>query len=237
MQNLTANVGRGGRNLRPDVLLVQGLLKAHGFDPGQPDGRCGPLTITAIRQFQASFLPVPDGLIEPGKSSWQRLTGVAKKLPAAPPSPATTPKEWEGDPARWPPEKKMSSMKPEMAVKVRQVLAALTAKGFQPKVFYGWRSVTVQAKLYAEGKSKVKFSFHNAQLPDGTPNAYAADIIDARYAWTAEAESSGFWKALGAAAKAQGLVWGGDWVSFRDWAHVQLVANGELANVKKESGL
>ncbi len=235
MQDLTASVGRGGLNLRPDVLLVQGLLKAKGFDPGQPDGRCGPLTIKAIHRFQASFLPVPDGLIEPGKNSWQRLIGAAKGLPT--PAPAPLPKEWEGDPARWPAEKKMSSMKPELAVKVRQVLAALTAKGFQPKVFYGWRSVTVQAKLFAEGKSKVKFSFHNAQLPDGTPNAYAADIIDARYAWTAEAESSGFWKALGVAAKAQGLVWGGDWVSFRDWAHVQLVANSELAKVKKESGL
>ena len=237
MQNLIASVGQGGRNLAPDVLLLQGLLKAKGFDPGKPDGRCGPMTIAAIRRFQASFLPMPDGLIEPGKTSWQRLTGAAKKLPAAAPAPATTPKEWEGDPARWPAEKKMSSMKPELAIKVRQVLATLSAKGFQPKVFYGWRSVTVQARLYAEGKSKVKFSFHNAQLPDGTPNAYAADIIDARYAWNAEAESSGFWKALGAAAKLQGLVWGGDWVSFRDWAHVQLVANSELANVKKESGL
>ena len=197
MQNLTASVGQGGRNLTPDVLLLQGLLKAKGFDPGKPDGRCGALTIAAIRRFQASFLPLPDGLIEPGKTSWQKLTGAVKKLPIA--APAVLAPEWEGDPARWPAEKKMSSMKPELAIKVRQVLAALSAKGFQPKVFYGWRSVTVQARLYAEGKSKVKFSFHNAQKPDGTPNAYAADIIDARYAWNAEAESSGFWKALGVA--------------------------------------
>ena len=235
MQNMTASVGQGGRNLAPDVLLVQGLLKSCGLDPGRPDGRCGPKTIAAIRRFQASFMPMADGLIEPGKTTWQRLSGAAKKLIAVPP-PALS-KPWEGDPSQWPPERKLASMKPELAIKVRQVLAALSAKGFQPKVFYGWRSVTVQARLFAEGKSKVKFGFHNAQKPDGTPNAYAADIIDSRYAWNKEAERSGFWKALGAAAKAQGLVWGGDWVSFRDWAHVQLVANSELARIKKESGL
>jgi peptidoglycan L-alanyl-D-glutamate endopeptidase CwlK len=95
----------------------------------------------------------------------------------------------------------------------------------------------VQLKLYQEGNSKVKFSFHNAQKLDGTPNSYAADIIDERYAWTGQAESSGFWKALGEEAKKQGLYWGGDWSSFRDWAHIQLVENSQLALVKRESGL
>ena len=51
--NLTASVGQGGRNLSPDVLLVQGLLKAGGFDPGKPDGRCGPMTIAARRDAAA----------------------------------------------------------------------------------------------------------------------------------------------------------------------------------------
>lgn len=228
-QAISASVGQGGRNVAADVMLVQRLLQGRGFPPGAIDGRCGPQTVAAIKRFQASFLPAPDGLIEPGKRSWQRLT-------AATPAAANL-AQWMGDSAQWPQEKKLASMKPELAVKVRQVLVALSAKGFQPKVFYGWRSVTVQARLFAEGKSKVRFSFHNAQRPDGTPLSYAADIIDARYAWTSQAETSGFWKALGEAAKAQGLVWGGDWVSFRDWAHVQLVANSELARVKRESGL
>lgn len=83
----------------------------------------------------------------------------------------------------------------------------------------------------------MKFSFHNAQQPNGTPNSYAADIIDSRYAWSKQAETSGFWKALGEEAKKQSLYWGRDWASFRDWAHVQLAPNSQLSKIKQESGL
>ena len=131
----------------------------------------------------------------------------------------------------------MRSMNPLLRQKVHAVIKALQARGFQPKVFYRWRSVGVQLDLYKKGNSKVKFSFHNAQMPDGTPNSYAADIIDSRYGWSSEAQTSGFWKALGEKAKKEGLYWGGDWSSFRDWAHVQLVDNEQLAAVKRGSGL
>lgn len=227
MPSLSKSVGQGGQNLAADVTTVQALLRGRGFD-ATDSGTCDAQTIAAIRAFQAGFMTSPDGLIEPGRRSWQQLIGA---------NVGATPAEWQGDSAQWSQEKKLRSMKPEMAAKVRVVLERLAARGFQPKIFYGWRSVAVQAQLFAEGKSKVRFSFHNAQLPDGTPCAYAADIIDARYAWTAQAEGSGFWRALGEEARAQGMVWGGDWASFRDWAHVQLVANGELSRVMRESGL
>jgi peptidoglycan L-alanyl-D-glutamate endopeptidase CwlK len=117
------------------------------------------------------------------------------------------------------------------------VLAALQKRGFQAKIFFAWRSVAVQLEIFKKGHTKVKFSFHNVQKRDGTPNEYAADIIDSRYAWTSKAQSEGFWKALGEEAKAQKLYWGGDWQTFRDWAHVQLVDNPQLARLKNESGL
>jgi hypothetical protein len=145
--------------------------------------------------------------------------------------------EWSGDPKAWPEDKKLQSMHPDLAPKVRLVLAALKERGFQPKLFYGWRSVAVQAELAASGHSTVKFSFHNAQTKEGKPNSYAADIIDARYAWSKKAQEAGFWDALGEEARKQRLVWGGEWKTFRDVAHVQLVANSELKRVKKESGL
>lgn len=238
MSTIKGSVGQGGRNEPSDVKFVQDRLRAKGFDPGPSDGDCGPRTVAAIRKFQATFLAAPDGVVEPGKKTFQKLADRLTQAPgAAGEKFACTPAAWLGDPAQWPQEKKLQSMTPQLAIKVRNVVSALSKRGFQPKVFYGWRSVQVQARLYAEGKSKVKFSFHNAQKPDGTPNAYAADIIDQRFAWTPQADTSGFWKALGEEAKRQGLVWGGDWASFRDWAHVQLVDNGELSRVKKESGL
>lgn len=229
MSVLQSSVGEKGKNLKSDVETVQRLLKSKGFDPKGVDGVCGKDTIAAIRKFQATFLSNPDGLIEPGRKSWQKLAGTGGTTADLSP--------WSGDSARWPQEKKLQSMHPELRPKVEKVLQALAARGFQPKVFYGWRSVAVQMQLYFKGNSKVKFSFHNAQHPDGTPNAYAADIVDSRFGWAPEAEETGFWKALGEEAKKQGLVWGGDWVTFRDWAHVQLVPNGELARVKRESGL
>jgi peptidoglycan hydrolase-like protein with peptidoglycan-binding domain len=231
MDTLLASVGEHGRNLRQDVLAVQSLLKSKGYDPGQVDGICGVRTIAAIRKFQATFLAQPDGLIEPGRTTWIKLLSTGG-LPA-------TPKlmQWSGDSAQWPEAKKLQSMHPDLRPKVQALLGALKQRGFQPKIFYGWRSVAVQLQLYNQGNSKVKFSFHNAQKSDGTPNAYAADIIDSRYGWSAQAETSGFWKALGEEAKKQGIYWGGDWSSFRDWAHVQLVPNSQLAQVKRESGL
>jgi peptidoglycan L-alanyl-D-glutamate endopeptidase CwlK len=144
---------------------------------------------------------------------------------------------WSGDSSLWPQAKKLQSMHPDLRSMVEDVLDALAQRGFKPKIVYGWRSVAVQLKLFNQGHSKVKFSFHNAQKPDGTPNAYAADIVDSRYNWKPEAKTSGFWDALGEEAKSRGLYWGGDWASFRDWAHVQLVPNSQLARVKQESGL
>lgn len=145
--------------------------------------------------------------------------------------------DWSGDSSRWSQQKKLMSLHPEFRPKVEAVLAALREQGFQPRIVYGWRSLEVQQRLVAEGRSKVRFSFHNAQQPDGTPASYAADIVDSRWLWTGAAESNGFWRALGAAARSQGLVWGGDWKRFRDVAHIQARPNTELAQVRRESGL
>ncbi len=145
--------------------------------------------------------------------------------------------DWSGDSSRWPQEKKLLSLHESFRPKVEAVLASLREDGFQPHIVYAWRSIAVQLGLVACGKSKVRFSFHNAQMPDGTPASYAADIVDSRWLWTPAAESNGFWRALGAAARAQGLVWGGDWKSFPDLAHIQARPNNELAIVKRESGL
>jgi peptidoglycan hydrolase-like protein with peptidoglycan-binding domain len=229
MDELTASVGQNGRNLEEDVRLVQRLLEAAGCNPGPVDGCCGANTIAAIRKYQCRLLSDPDGLIEPGKTTWKSLCAGDITIPG--------PGEWGGDSSQWSQEKKLQSLTPKLRDKVRPVILALKARGFEPEIFYGWRSVQVQLELVRKGCSKVKFSFHNAQKPNGTPDAYAADIIDGRYGWDDEAAESGFWKALGEEAEEQGIVWGSRWSRFRDWAHVQLVDNSCLKQIKKQSGL
>ena len=177
MNILLASVGERGKNLRQDVLTVQSLLKSKGYALGLVDGVCGARTIAAIRKFQATFLAQPDGLIEPGRTTWTRLLST-DSVAALSTNPMLV--QWSGNSAQWPEAKKLQSMHPELRPKVQALLEALKQRGFQPRIFYGWRSVAVQLQLYNQGNSKIKFSFHNAQKSNGTPNAYAADIIDSR---------------------------------------------------------
>lgn len=233
-RDLTASVGAKGKNHQPDVERVQALLLLHGQQPGNAQGICDAKTVAAIERFQRRFMAHPDGRIDVGGRTWRAL--IAMPLAHKSPQEAAA-KKWSGDPARWSKEQKLESLNPAFREKVERLLKRVKDRGFKPKVVYGWRSVAIQLELHNKGRSKVKFSFHNAQLPNGTPNAYAVDIVDERWGWSGEAEKGGFWKALGEEANTLDLVWGGDWKSFKDVAHVQGRKNSELRSVKTESGL
>lgn len=56
---------------RAERYELQQLLSRRGFDAGEPDGRLGPRTRTAIRAFQAAAGRVPDGF--PSSSLLERL--------------------------------------------------------------------------------------------------------------------------------------------------------------------
>lgn len=71
-----------------------------------------------------------------------------------------------------------------------------------------FRSPQRQLELYRQGRSKVRWSFHNATTKDGQPGSLAADIVDANLAWNARRD---FWLKLGGAALRRGLNWGGYW--------------------------
>jgi hypothetical protein len=73
---ITASVGKSGKNITADVVKVQDLLVKHGVPIGPLDGRCGPRTIEGIRIFQSKFLPRADGLIEPSSETLLRLNKV-----------------------------------------------------------------------------------------------------------------------------------------------------------------
>lgn len=222
------SVGKGGVNKKNDVAKIQRALNI--VFPSLllgPDGLCGSKTIRRIERFQRRFMQNPDGRVDPGGRSLKRLNSA---------SPDMQP-EWSGDSAKWSQNKKLSSLDKRMRPKIERVLTALKEEGYKPKIVYAWRSVTKQLELVEAGHSRVRFSFHNAQKQNGTPNAYAADIIDKRWAWNSEAKENGFWNAIGRIGKLEGLHWGGDWRSFKDWAHVQYYPNYKLVDVKRESGL
>lgn len=78
--HIKKSVGRGGVNNAEDVHSVQVRLKERGVDPGAADSQIGPHTIHAIEQFQATFLPHPDGLISPGKTTEKHLFNESGKV-------------------------------------------------------------------------------------------------------------------------------------------------------------
>lgn len=202
---LIGSVGKGGKNHKPDVERVQAMLLMHGYNPGNTEGFCTDDTINAIVKFQARFMASPDGRVDPTGRTWKRL--CIQPLAHGSPQEALANK-WSGNPAKWSQEQKLEGLNPCFREKVKILLDRLRKRGYRPSIFYGWRSIAIQLELYKKGNSKVKFSFHNAQLPDGTPNSYAADIVDERWGWSNDAEKNGFWQAMGEEANQLGLVWG-----------------------------
>jgi peptidoglycan hydrolase-like protein with peptidoglycan-binding domain len=123
-QNTILNsVGERGSNSHQDVFVIQTLLKSKGFDPGRADGICGPRTVLAIRNFQRTFLAQADGLVEPGRTTWLRLSSPSG-------SSITALNQWSGDSAQWSQDKKIASLNPTLRPKVQVVLSALVTRGF-----------------------------------------------------------------------------------------------------------
>jgi len=84
---ISGSVGRGGKNLRTDVLIVQQLINNHlpiPLRPLQVNGICDPLTIGAIEEIQRRELHMdrPDGKVDVDGATFRLLTGG--HAPAAP---------------------------------------------------------------------------------------------------------------------------------------------------------
>lgn len=83
---ISASVGFGGVNKKPDVELIQSLLNALPFAKGGPnpllsvDGLCGPKTNGAIKRFQTVNQCYPDGRIDPGYQTIEKLLSLLQAL-------------------------------------------------------------------------------------------------------------------------------------------------------------
>ena len=80
-EKISDSVGKNGNNDASDVTVVQQLLLAHGFKIGKADGICGPKTLQALTSFQRGFLKTPDGLVDPGGTTWHHLTKTSHGHP------------------------------------------------------------------------------------------------------------------------------------------------------------
>jgi hypothetical protein len=95
MLAIKGSVGRNGRNLPDDVMLVQALLNKNTPPPLRPlalSGACDENTIATIIEFQRRVvrMPSPDGRVDPGGKTIQSLTGPKPGAPNAQASKVTT---------------------------------------------------------------------------------------------------------------------------------------------------
>ena len=104
---------------------------------------------------------------------------------------------------------RLLKISPSIRAHVAAVITELEAAGYRPQIDgQVWRSSAQQARLKAEGKSTVSYSYHNVSTTAGDPDALAADIVDVRWQWNAPRS---YWLRLAAAAERQGLTTGIYW--------------------------
>lgn len=114
----------------------------------------------------------------------------------------------------------LDGLAPRFRAAVERMLAEMRAAGFKPVVYESLRTNERQAWLHGfgrtwdDGRGKVtqvataEYGWHLYGL--------AVDIVCAKTGW----DDPKFFRALGAAAKDEGLEWGGSW-PMRDMPHVQ----------------
>lgn len=72
--NISAPVGQKAPNRPEDVMIIQTLLRARGYMGVTDSGLCDPGTLAAIKEFQGGFLRKPDGVVDPGGTTWRALS-------------------------------------------------------------------------------------------------------------------------------------------------------------------
>lgn len=71
--SILGSVGVGGKNQYGDVKQVQQLLQRNGFPQIRDDGRMGPKTIQAIKDYQARYMTRPDGVVDVNGQTYRKL--------------------------------------------------------------------------------------------------------------------------------------------------------------------
>jgi hypothetical protein len=120
-------------------------------------------------------------------------------------------------------EKRLQRLHPALASAVRDVVADLAAQGITIEVVQGLRTFEEQDDLFAQGRTRPGPIVTQARGGESNHNyGLAADLcpfVDGKPAWNAP---MAVWAAIGAAAEARRLEWGGQWKKFLDKPHVQL---------------
>jgi hypothetical protein len=120
-------------------------------------------------------------------------------------------------------EKRLQQLHPALGAALRGVVDDLAAKGLVIEIVQGLRTFAEQDALYAQGRTKPGQMVTQARGGESNHNyGLAADLCpftNDKPDWNAPLT---VWAAIGEAAAARGLDWGGAWKKFLDKPHVEL---------------
>lgn len=117
----------------------------------------------------------------------------------------------------------MHALDPKFRPALERVLARLRKQGWHPYVRSTYRSPRRQEAMYNMSQARELFgagpgthakggeSCHNHRTDDDQPGALAADIVPGEGDKQDTRSRARFYWALGKAARAEGMVWGGSW--------------------------
>lgn len=127
---------------------------------------------------------------------------------------------------------RIQTLHPSIRSKVQDFIAAAAAKGINLRITSGYRTYAEQQALYNQGrttpgaivtKAKPGESLHNFGLAiDVVP------IVNGKADWNYD------WQKIADIAKPLGFEWGGDWTSFKDKPHFQMLFDNTLASLRSK---
>lgn len=132
-------------------------------------------------------------------------------------------------------EEILSGLHPQFRKKVEQWLATAATRGFFAELTSGKRTPQQQDALYALGRKKAGKIVTYAR---GTPIAQSMHVFSLACDYIPVINGIRTYhmptvKELGKIAKECGLSWGGDWIGFRDYVHLEYTQGKPLSHFQK----
>lgn len=130
-----------------------------------------------------------------------------------------------------------SGLSPEVAKRTRDVIREMHAQGIYVGVAQGYRSIAEQNRLYAQGRTLPGPIVTNARGGQSNHNrGIAVDLFQySRDGTQALFRNDQAFQVIVAAMKRHGFSWGGDWTSFKDYPHFELL--GVTKGTTRESAI
>lgn len=193
-----------------------------------------PLIVSVNRISDPDRLKAGQRLIIPDADAASSAFSSPVAAPAAPATPAAAPAA-PSDRTRTLNSQRLARVHPRLAELGLRMIDLCAQSGVAVLITQGLRTWQEQDDLYAQGRSKPGKIVTNAKGGQSWHNfGLAFDIVVLDSVGKAEWDTAHpGWKEAAKIGKSLGLEWGGDWPSFKDLPHFQLVNGLTLAQCRR----